>query len=239
MTAIGIIGDLDPSFPPHAATTDALEHSATALATDVDVEWLSTEALISTSESEFERFDGFLCAPGSPYRSLDGAIRVIRLARERGWPMLGTCGGFQHMVIEFARSVLRFEDAQHAEYDPYASMLFVTPLSCSLAGQTMLVDLVRGSRVASMYGATRASERYYCNFGLNPDYQQKIDSAGFQIVGSDDSGEARVLTIDAHPFYVATLFVPQASSQNGSPHPIIQSFVEAARERERTHRLDA
>jgi CTP synthase (UTP-ammonia lyase) len=231
MITIGVIGDFDQSFAPHPATNAALEHSAMALTTRVDVRWLATEPLLSVPIAELEQFDGFLCAPGSPYQSLEGALRPIRLARERGWPLLGTCGGFQHIVIEFARSVLNFKDAQHAEYDPYSSTLFVTPLSCSLAGQMMHVNLVRDSRVAALYGGTQATERYYCDFGLNPDHQQEIDAAGLRVVGSDDTGEARVLEIAAHPFYMATLFVPQASSRPGKAHPLMQALVEAALQR--------
>lgn len=87
-------------------------------------------------------YDAFWCAPGSPYRSLTGALDAIRFAREERVPFIGTCGGFQHAVIEYARNVLGFADARHAEYDPYASSdLFISALSCSPFGETMRVEI--------------------------------------------------------------------------------------------------
>lgn len=159
---------------------------------------------------------------------MDGALTAIQIAREEGVPLLGTCAGFQHVVIEFARNVLGFGDAQHAEYDPIGSNLFVTPLSCSLAGQTMSIQIKRGSRTSGFYGALTARERYYCNFGLNPAHQQLIDDSGLRIVAVDTDNEARVLEIPEHPFFVATLFVPQARSTADDPHPLIGAFLEAA-----------
>jgi CTP synthase (UTP-ammonia lyase) len=157
-------------------------------------------------------FDALWIAPGSPYKSLIGALNAIRYAREHDVPLLATCGGCQHVVIEYARNVLGFEDAAHAEYDPYASNLFITPLSCSLVGQTMQVEIEPGSRVEAIYGSRSAFEQYYCNFGLNPKVQQKLHDAGLRIVGRDANGEARILTLPKHRFFVATLFVPQLTS---------------------------
>lgn len=80
--------------------------------------------------------------------SLGGALTAIEHARVHDVALLGTCGGFQHVVLEFARNVVGLEDAQHAEYDPYASTLFITPLSCSLAGQIMTVHVKKTRRMS-------------------------------------------------------------------------------------------
>jgi CTP synthase (UTP-ammonia lyase) len=125
--------------------------------------------------------------------------------------------------------VLGIEDAQHAEYDPYASRLILTPFACSPAGQTMPVTLAPESKVASLYGRTQVSERYYCNFGLNPAYRRPLEEAGLRFTGWDADGDVRVLELPAHPFYVGTLFVPQQRSTPDEPHPIVLGLVEAAR----------
>ncbi|MET0559468.1 MAG: CTP synthase [Solirubrobacterales bacterium] len=226
--SVGVIGDLDPDFPPHAATNAALAHAAAALGISVEVRWHATESLLDADLEAVLVEDGLWCAPGSPYRSLDGALRGVRFAREQEVSLLGTCGGFQHVVIEYARNVLGFADAQHAEYDPYASNLFVSELACSLAGKTMSVELTAGSLAARSYGATEARERYYCDFGLNPDHQRQLDEGGLRVVGVDQDGEARVLELPGHRFYVATLFVPQMTSSPGSPHPLIAAYLRAA-----------
>ncbi len=178
--------------------------------------------------TDIEAADVLWCAPGSPYRSVAGTVAALRYGREHGVPTLGTCGGCQHMVIEYARHVLGFQDAQHAEYDPYASHLFVSELTCSLAGKTMPVSLTAGTLVAGLYGQGEVEEQYYCNFGLNPAHQRALHDAGFRVAGVDGDGEARVLELPEHPFYMATLFVPQARSRPDLPHPLIVGLLRAA-----------
>jgi CTP synthase (UTP-ammonia lyase) len=229
---IGVIGEFDPGHPTHPATDDALGHSAAALGTQVEVMWVSTADIVGdgVDAMPLDGFDGLLIAPGSPYRSLDGALTAIEHARTKGVPLLGTCGGFQHVVLELARNVLGLADAHHAEYDPDASTLFVTPLSCSLAGQTMAVDIRPDSRAGEAYGTTSADERYYCNFGLAPERVDDLVAAGLRVTGTDEHGEVRIVELPGQPFYVATLFVPQTSSTPVRPHPLVTAFVAAAAE---------
>ncbi|MFI9845669.1 hypothetical protein ACIHFD_52205 [Nonomuraea sp. NPDC051941] len=228
---VAVVGDHDKTFVPHVATDGALGHAADHLGITVEVRWLATEPLESDL-SGVRAADVLWCAPGSPYRSLRGALAALRHGREHGVPTLGTCGGSQHMVIEYARHVLGFEDAQHAEYDPYASNLFISELTCSLAGRTMPVTLTPGSTVAALYGESEVKEQYYCNFGLNPAHQSALHEGGLRVTGRvtgrDDSGEARVLELPGHPFYLATLFVPQTRSLPGRPHPLVVGLLRAA-----------
>ena len=225
MTAIAILGEYTPTFAAHVATTAAIAHARARLDVAVDAEWVSTAAI---DDRLFERFDAVWIAPGSPYKDLELTLAAIRAARERGVPCVGTCGGFQHMVLEYARTVLGFRDAQHAEYDPYASRLFVTALACSLAGRQMRLTFAAGSRVAAIYGALAATEEYYCNFGVNPEYVPLLGGGTLRISGADAEGEARVIELPGHPFFLGTLFVPQTRSTPGRPHPLVTAFVEAA-----------
>jgi CTP synthase (UTP-ammonia lyase) len=138
---LAIIGDFNSSFRPHVATNEAIEHSIQNLGIQVEANWVSTDYIIDNFNSIINTYNGFWIAPGSPYKSMTGALEIINYARLNGIPTLGTCGGFQHMVIEFARNILNIKDAEHAEYDPYASKLVVNPLSCSMAGQTLEIQL--------------------------------------------------------------------------------------------------
>jgi CTP synthase (UTP-ammonia lyase) len=226
--AVGIIGDYDPAFLPHRATEEALVHAAGRLGIEVAVNWIATTDLEQDAGERLADFDALWCAPGSPYRSMQGAVAGIQMAREGDLPFLGTCGGFQHVVIEYARHVLGFEDAQHAEYDPYASRLLVTALSCSLVGQRMQVAITPGSRAFAAYGCEKAEEQYYCNFGLNPAYQRQLHEGGLRIVGVDQDREARIVELSEHRFFIATLFVPQCSSSPARPHPLICAYLKAA-----------
>ncbi len=88
---VGIIGDYNSEMRFHTATNEALEHAARALSVELDIRWLATQMLEDVmTETMLEPFDAFWCAPGSPYKSLHGALRAIRFARERGFPFLGT-----------------------------------------------------------------------------------------------------------------------------------------------------
>jgi CTP synthase (UTP-ammonia lyase) len=222
-TRIGIIGDFNPENATHISTNEGIQHAAKVLGKLIETVWLPTD-----EPTEYKEFDGLVGSPGSPYRSFDGALAGIRYARENDVPFIGTCGGSQHLMIEYARNVMGMVDAAHAETDPYASCLFVTPLSCSLVGKTMEVAIKSGSKAAAACQAERSMEAFYCNFGLNPAYQERLESAGLEVTGKDENGEARIVELASHPFFVGTLFVPQARSKPGSPHPLILEFCRSA-----------
>jgi CTP synthase (UTP-ammonia lyase) len=88
---VGIIGDFDASYPSHAATNVALSHAARALSLAADMSWLATPSLDDEcSHTKLSQLDALWCAPGSPYKSMDGALKAIRFAREKGRPFVGT-----------------------------------------------------------------------------------------------------------------------------------------------------
>jgi CTP synthase (UTP-ammonia lyase) len=228
MLLFGVVGDYSAANETHQPTSAAVSHAGEALGHEVDVRWLPTSDLTDDVADALGGFGGLIIAPGSPYRSMQGALAAITFARTHDIPLLGTCGGFQHMVIEYARQVLGVADAEHAEYDPYASRLFVAPLSCSLAGKQMEVQLRPGSRATRAYDAIRTTERYYCNFGLNPGHRRELEDSGLRVSGVDQDSEVRVMEIPELRFYVGTLFVPQVSSRRGRPHPLLSALVASA-----------
>lgn len=224
---LAIIGDFNPSAKSHLATNQSIEHAAGHLGLQVPADWLATEDLLDSFPSIVANYNGFWIAPGSPYKSMNNVLEIIQYARLHNIPVLGTCGGFQHMVIEFARNVLGIGDAQHAEYDPRASKLIIDRLTCSLAGQKLTINITdKQSLVYNILHSDTIEERYYCNFGINPAFQMDIDKGGFGIVGSDDSGEARILELVNHKFFIATLFLPQVNSTSARPHPLVAAFIE-------------
>lgn len=223
---LAIVGDFNADFKPHPATNEALSDAANTLAFALNTTWLPTRSLL-TQDDSWESFDGFLISPGSPYESMKGALNVIEFARNFPRPVLGTCGGFQHIVIEYARNVLNLTDAEHAEYDPYASNLLISKLECSLVGQLLTIEIKEDSSVFQIYKKRIIKEHYYCNFGLNPEYQAVLDEGGLRVAGVDENNEARILELAGHPFFVATLFVPQLNSSLANPHPLLLAFLEA------------
>lgn len=229
MIRLCVVGDKTPHYPPHDTLEASIAHASDALKMHVSATWIPTISLENRDNTGLlQSADGFWIAPGSPYQSLHGAMRAIRYARENDVPLLGTCGGCQHVVIEYARNVLGVTDAAHAEYDPYASRLFVTPLSCSLVGQKMDVTLSSGSLAARSYAAETTWEQYYCNFGVNPEFDDALDGGGLKIVGRDRDNESRIFELADHSFFMATLFVPNLRSSAAQPHPLITAWLIAA-----------
>ena len=220
---LGVIGEFTPTFDPHRSTNDAIAHVMAQEDQPLSVDWLSSADL---TDDLITDYSGLWIAPGSPYDDLQKTINAIQWARENNIPCLGTCGGFQHMIIEYARNLIGFEDAQHAEYDPYASDLFISELECSLAGREMVLGFEEDSQIANIYGATQATEEYYCNFGVNPEHVDLLIDGPLNITGSDDDGEIRVIEHPEHPFYFGTLFVPQSRSTREHLHPLVERFLE-------------
>jgi CTP synthase (UTP-ammonia lyase) len=134
------------------------------------------------------------------------------------------------VLVEYARNVLGAEGAEHAETSPDAADLVVTPLACSLSGQEHRIELVAGSRAAELYGVESAVEDYFCSYGLSPEYRPRMEGSGLRISGVDEEGEPRIVELEGHPFFVATLFCFQTRSRADEPHPLVAGFADAARQ---------
>jgi CTP synthase (UTP-ammonia lyase) len=238
---IGIIGDFNPQFPSHHATTNSLQHAAHKLNITVESEWIPTPALATAqSEKALEKFDGLWASPGSPYESFDGMLKGIEFARRRDWPFVGTCGGFQYALIEFARNVLGIADADSAENNSGSKNIVIYPVACAvtgklgdapkLSGAIPEIRLRPGSYLQSFYGKDKevVTEEFFCNFEVNPEYEWASMEAGFPIVARGPKGEIRAIESPTHQFFIATLFQPQLSSTEQIPHPIVLAFVQAA-----------
>ncbi len=227
---VGLIGDYSPHVRAHVAIPQALASAAPA-DLKIEAEWLATETLGGDVEARLTPFDALWCVPASPYRSVEGALGAIRFARERAVPFLGTCGGFQHALIEYARNVLGLANADHTESNPETATPIITPLSCSLVGAKGKIVFKEDSRVRTIYGACETTEEYHCNFGFNPQCRALFGGGALRVTGVDEEGDARVLELDAHPFFIATLFQPELSALSGVKHPLILAFTQAAAQR--------
>lgn len=124
--------------------------------------------------------------------------------------------------------MLGIEDAEHEETAPSAPTLLVSKLDCSLVGRTQTIKIIPGSLVHRAYGREEVTEQFACSYGLNPRFRDKVEKGQLKITGVDLDGEVRVVEVSDHPFYVATLFLPQISSDPESPHPLIVAYLRAA-----------
>lgn len=224
---IALIGDYSASVTAHIAIPPALELAAKALDVEVEPVWIHTSKLTGKEELRaLPGYRGIWCVPASPYANAEGAIAAISLARTAGIPFLGTCGGFQHAMIEYFRNVIGATDAAHAELNPEAEHPLISKLSCSLVEVTGTIRLIPGSLAQKLYGTDRVEEGYRCSYGLNPDFAPSIhDRDDIRVEGTDDAGAIRIIRLRRHPFFMATLFQPERSSLKGMVHPLIREFV--------------
>lgn len=223
---IAVIGDYRPDVIAHQGinrSPELLRHREPVLAW----EWRHSTTLVGEPSRFLDEFTGIWVVPASPYANPDGVFRTIRYAREARVPFLGTCGGFQHAVIEFARNVLGL-DAEHAETAPDAALQMITPLSCSMVEQTGVVRPIVGTRIAELYGQREGSEGYHCNYGLNPDFVSRLQEGGMVVSALDDAGEVRAMELPDHPYYLITLFQPERRALKGEVHPVVSGFIQAA-----------
>lgn len=223
--SIGLIGDYNESVPAHRAIPLALQRAAEASDIAVKCQWVPTEDIVSLAD--ISQFDGLWCVPASPYRNVDGALLAIRHARESSIPFLGTCGGFQHAIVEYARNVLGWADAEHAETTPDSSRAVISLLECALVEATGSVRFYPGSRIALAYGVGETIEGYRCRYGLNPEFRAQLTAGPLRSAADDETGEVRAVELDGHPFFVATLFQPERAALKDEAAPLVDAFVRA------------
>ena len=119
-------------------------------------------------------------------------------------------------------------DAEHEESAPGASTLFISRLACSLVGKTQKIKIAPDSTAHRAYGKQGVMEQFFCNYGLNPAFRNEVDRGKLSITGVDPEGEVRIVELTNHPFYVATLFLPQVASKPENPHPLMLAYLKAA-----------
>jgi len=224
---IGLIGDYDPAVRAHQAIPKAITLVREDVSETIHPIWHTTIEWENMHQGKLQSFDAFWSVPASPYKSMAGGLRIIQFARESRKPFLGTCGGFQHALIEYVRNVVGKQDADHAESNPHAATQLIAPLSCSLIGQSGSIAFLPQSKVAAIYGSPQAIEEYHCNYGFNRKFEPLLEGKGMIVSGRDGNGEPRVVELSDHPFFIATLFQPELSALGGRAHPLIRSFVKA------------
>lgn len=226
---IALVGDRSPHVKSHTRIPVLLDALACRDGLVLDAYWIPTgDAAAEAAAGTLARFDAVWVLPGSPYASEAGALAAIGVAREEGIPFLGTCGGFQHTLLEYARSVCGLSGVAHAENDPGAPDLLIAPLACSLVGHEGLVRAEPGSLAEAALGAERSTERYHCSYGPAPRHLPALTAHGLRLSGHDEDGQVRVVELPGHPFFLATLFQPELRGDGSRPHPIVRALAVAA-----------
>jgi CTP synthase (UTP-ammonia lyase) len=226
---IALVGDYNSNIIAHKAIPLAIDLAAKNVNVNVCFSWIPTASLVSNALSILSQYQAIWSVPGSPYKSMEGALNAITFAREQRIPFLGTCGGFQHVLIEYARKILLLHESDHLESSPHAALPLISPLACSLIETKGTIVLKQESKIKRIYGQEQIVEAFNCNFGVNPDYQHLFETnSTLLITGKDQAGNVRIVELDNHPFFIGTLYQPERSSFMGICHPLIRSFILAA-----------
>ena len=185
--------------------------------------WVATSAI---TPQHLHACDGLILAPGSPYADFDRVLNAIAQARTTRLPFLGICGGFQHVLIEFARSLLGLTDADSAEHGQATAHLVIVPMPCRLEGAHQ-VEILPDTHLARIHGhAGLQQETYFCGFQADSAYQERFQQAGLLINARAADGTPRGCELPDHPFFLATAFQPQMKPG----HPVIGAFLAAAQQ---------
>ncbi|WP_158784110.1 CTP synthase [Pantoea sp. BAV 3049] len=221
---LALVGDYRSDAVAHQAIPPAVELAAASLNLPVIAEWLPTESV--TSSAVLENFDAIWVVPGSPYKNDRGAFLAITYARENNVPFLGSCGGFQYAVVEYARNVMGWSDAAHAETDT-EGRLVIAPLSCSLVEKTGDIVIDPDTIIARAYGKLSTHEGYHCNFGVDPDFISELADFPLRISAWDGEGDVRGIELPDHKYFVATLFQSERASLRNELSPLVVDLLKA------------
>lgn len=225
---IGLLGDYNAAVKAHQGIPKALRFASEASGQVCEWEWILTSTLLDNPASQLAGFHGLWCVPASPYANTDGVLAAIRFARVTKRPFLGTCGGFQHALLEYAEGAWGVAGPVHAELNPDAADPVIAPLACSLVEQSGEIRLEPGSRLAAIYGVSTVIEEYHCRYGLSSSYSERLAQGPMKVSGRDSAGEVRAIELEGHPFFFATLFQPERSAFADRTHPLVRAFVAAA-----------
>jgi CTP synthase len=213
------------------------QHSARILVKRIEAEDLEEQG----PEMLLSGVDGILVPGGFGMRGTEGKIEAVRFARECEIPYFGICLGMQCAVIEFARNVLEFQDANSTEFAADTEY----PVICLLEEQKTITDkggtmrlgaqpclIKEESHSSACYHADQISERHRHRYEFNPEYLRKFTEAGMIAAGTSPGGElVEIMEIPDHPWFVSVQFHPEFKSKPGKPHPLFQGFIEAALQR--------
>ncbi|MEP6572771.1 MAG: CTP synthase [Gemmatimonadota bacterium] len=238
MIRVALIGDHDSAVVAHQAIPLALRITAAEQRLGIEWDWVHTTSLGPSGSTNLAGYDALWCVPASPYANTAGALNAIRFARESGRPFLGTCGGFQHALLEYAQGVWGLDAPKHAELDPEAEDPVIVPLACSLVEVQGEIRLAPGSKVARIYGSGETVAGYHCRFGLSPRHAARLgEGSPLRATGWDADGDVRVVELDGHAFFLATLFQPERAALEGVVPPLVRAWLSAAAEHAVRRRL--
>lgn len=236
---IAVVGKYIKHQDAYKSIYEALRHAGIKYRANVHVRQVEAEELENGDPAEMlGGVDGILVPGGFGGRGIGGKIRAIEYARIHRIPFLGICLGMQCAVIEFARNVLGWKDADSSEFSETTTHPVIDLMehqrTVSAKGGTMRLGaypctLRDDTRSAASYGKREISERHRHRYEFNPAFRADLESAGLTIAGTSPDGMlVEVVEVADHPWFVGCQFHPEFKSRPRLPHPLFDGFIEAA-----------
>ena len=238
---IGLIGKYVELQDAYKSILEAFVHAGAMNECKVNVVNVHSEHITyDNAHEKLGHLDGLLVAPGFGQRGIEGKIIAIRYARETGLPFFGICLGMQMAVIEFARHVLKLENAHSTEMDANTPNPVIDMMEAQKAvtkkGGTMRLgaypcEIVEGSLAHKIYGSTSISERHRHRWEFNSNYAEAFETAGMVLSGKNpETGLVEIVELPQHPYFIGVQYHPELKSTVELPAPLFTHFVAAARE---------
>ena len=238
---VALVGKYVELQDAYKSILESFIHAGAANRCKVKVVPVHSEYLTEDNvEEKLAGMDGILIAPGFGERGLEGKIKAVRYARERGVPFFGICLGMQMAVVEFARDVLGLKDAMTTEVEANTPNpvidLMADQKTTTIKGGTMRLgayqcEIDEGSLAYRIYRKPLISERHRHRYELNNDYVTRLNEAGMRTSGRNpETGLVEIVEIPEHPFFIGVQFHPEYKSTPENPQPIFVAFVKAALE---------
>ncbi|MGM5631817.1 CTP synthase [Apibacter raozihei] len=236
---IALVGKYVSLQDSYKSIVEALIHAGANTETKVNIRWVYSGDVTSENVSEYLKgVDGVIVAPGFGDRAIEGKISACQYVRVNKIPLLGICLGMQIAVIEFARNVLGYKDADSVEFNSQTSYpvicLMEEQKNITTKGGTMRLGawackLKEGSAIEKIYHTNEIKERHRHRYEFNSEYLEDFEKNGLEAIGfNPDTGLVEVIQVKDHPFYIGVQYHPEYKSTVATPHPLFIALVNAA-----------
>jgi len=246
---IALVGKYVDLTESYKSLSEALTHAGIHTGARINIHYIDSEKLEAQGTGLLEGMDAILVPGGFGKRGVEGKIRAIRFARERGVPYLGICLGMQLAVIEYARDVAGMAGAHSTEFESAPAYPVVALIDewldregrvemrteqSNLGGTMRLggqdAELAEGSLASQVYGSARICERHRHRYEVNNSLLDRLTAAGLRVSGWSVGRERLVEMIElpSHPWFVGCQFHPEFTSTPRAGHPLFKAYIEAA-----------
>ena len=239
---IALCGKYVALHDAYLSVAEALRHGGYENGADVEIKWVDCELITKYKADELlGDVDGILVPGGFGNRGVEGKVIAAQYAREHDIPYLGICLGMQTAVIEYAKNVLGYDDANSGEFAPEGKHnvidLMPEQLGIENMGGTMRLGaypcvIKEGSMMEKAYGTKEVSERHRHRYEFNNDFREEIENAGMKITGTSPNGLlVEAVEIPENRFYVGVQYHPEFKSRPNRAHPLFREFIKASLEK--------